>query len=207
MNGRTIRQAFVGTVLVLVMIGLLGCGTKSPVVGEYINPMDLDDCLEINKDGTCYMEMYRSGETGRWKLENERIHLLFSYGETYRCIVKTDAILLDWNELLVAPRVWIKPTKSPPTVVDVAGRYVKENHSDEYLMLNAYATFTQIERANVGGLITKSGKWELDGHTVLLHIEYWGTAPSDTTLSAAWLENRIYFGGLNGRDVWIGEPR
>jgi len=37
MNGLAIRQAFVGTALALVMIGLLGCGSKSPadVVKEF----------------------------------------------------------------------------------------------------------------------------------------------------------------------------
>lgn len=172
---------------------------QQDAVGEYINPLILDDCLEINTDGTCYMEIMglNVGITGRWKVDNGRISLLFPDGTTFRGTVKTDAILLEGFGML--PVVWIKTTKSPPEVLDVAGRYVKEGHPDEYLVLNVYGTYTKTERNMFDELRTESGDWELDNHAVLLHLEY-GDA-----ISAAVLENCLYFTYLWGTDVWIGE--
>jgi len=170
-------------------------------IGEYINPLNSDDCLEINKDGTCYIETLglNQGTTGQWKLENERISLLFPYGETYRGMVKTDAILLDESGMTSV--VWIKPTKSPPRLRDVAGRYVKEGHPDEYLVLDRHGTYTQAERGMLNELYTISGEWDLDGHVVTLF--YLGDRASG--ISVAVLGGCLYSTGLFGTDIWIGE--
>ena len=137
--------------------------------------------------------------TGRWKLENGRISLLFPDGTTFRGTVTSDAIVLEGFGAL--PVVWIKPTKSPTRVRDVAGRYVKEGRPDEYLVLDTDGTYTQAERSLGNKLLTISGEWDLDGHMVTLF--YLG----DMTLGipAAVLENRLYFSGLLGTDIWIGE--
>jgi len=119
---------------------------EGTTIGEYINPLNPDDCLEISADGTCYMEVLglNVGTTGRWKVENGRISLLFPDGSTFRGTVKTDAILLEGFGML--PVVWVKPTKSPPRVLDIARKYVKESHPDEYLILNADGAYTKTER-------------------------------------------------------------
>jgi len=172
-------------------------------IGEYINPLNSDDCLEINTDKTCYIEILglNMGTTGQWKLNNERISLLFPDGTTFRGTVKTDAILLEGFGAL--PAVWIKPTKSPPRLRDVAGRYAKEGHPDEYLVLDTDGTYTKTERGIGNQLLSISGEWEPDGYVVTL------LPLGDRTLalSVAVLENRLYFTGLFGTDVWIGETR
>jgi outer membrane protein assembly factor BamB len=180
---------------------------ESTAIGEYINPLDPDDCLEIHADGTCYMKILE-GDTGRWKLENGRISLLFSYGTTLRGTVKDDAILLDWDELLSStPRVWVKPTKIPPTVVDVSGRYLKAGHPDEYLVLDENGTYAKTERGISGQLHTSFGRWELDRHKVLLHREKIDNYEWPEELTAVVLENHIYFPGLLAKNAWICESR
>jgi len=176
---------------------------QDSIIGEYINPLNPDDCLGINADGTCYIEILglNVGTTGRWKLENERISLLFPDGTTFRGMVKTDAILLEGFGML--PIVWIKPTKSPTKILDVTGKYVKEDHPNEYLVLNVDGTYTKTERGIGDQLLTTSGEWELDDHAVTLF--YLGDRTAG--ISAAVLENRLYFTGLFGTDIWIGEPR
>ena len=176
---------------------------QDSVIGEYINPLNLDDCLEIDTAGTCYMEILglNVGTTGHWKVENGRISLLFPDGTTFRGTVMTDAVLLEGFGML--PVVWIKPTKNPPRVLDIAGKYVKEGHPDEHLILNADGAYTKTERGIGDQLLTYSGEWELDDHAVTLF--YLGDRTSG--LTAAVLENRLYFTGLFGTDVWIGEKR
>jgi len=167
-------------------------------LGEYINPDNPDDCLEINPDGTCYMEILglNIGTTGSWKIDNGRISLFFPDGTTIRGELKDEAIVCD--EIGMLPPVWVKPTRTPPTYDDVVGAYIKRNHPDEYLFLKPDGTYTATERGFGDQLWTSSGEWEIDGHTVTLF--YLGDRTSG--LTGAVLENHIYFGGLVGVDVW-----
>jgi hypothetical protein len=175
---------------------------KNTSIGKYSNPLNPDDCLEINSDGTCYMAIlgFNAGTIGRWKLENGRISLLFPAGTTFRGKVITDAIILEGFGAL--PVVWIKSTKSLPQRLDLVGKYVKEDHSDEYLMLNVDGTYTKTERGMGGQLWNSSGEWELDGQAVTFF--YLGDRTSEVTVAV--LKNRLYFTGLFGTDIWIGEP-
>lgn len=190
--------------LVSVTVLMPNAVGRDDAVGEYLNPIDPDDRLEINSDGICYMKVtvfgVSVGTTGRWELEDAQISLIFPDGTTFRGTVKADAIVFEDFGML--PVVWIKPTKSPPRVLDVAGRYVKEDHPDEYLVLNANGTYTKTERGFADQLWTESGDWELDNHAVLLRAEDW-----DMAISVAVLENCLYFAGLFGTEVWKGEPR
>lgn len=167
-------------------------------MGEYINPDNPDDCLEINADGACYMEILglNIGTTGSWKVDNGRISLLFPDGTTIRGELKDEAIVCD--EIGMLPPVWVKPTRTPPTYNDVVGAYIKRNHPDEYLILKPDGTYTATERGFGDQLWTSSGEWEIDGHTLTLF--YLGDRTSG--LTGAILENHLYFGGLFGVAVW-----
>jgi len=174
---------------------------QQDAVGEYIDPLIPDDCLEINADGTCYMEIMgmNVGLTGRWKVDSSEISLIFPDGTTFRGTVKIDAILLDGFGML--PVVWVKATKSSPGILDLAGKYVRKDHRDEYLVLNEDGTYTKTEKM-FDELWTESGEWDLDNHAVTLQGD-----TSDLSILAAVLDNRLYFTGLFGTDIWIGEPR
>lgn len=184
------------TVLVGISLSVFSASAldEYTAIGEYVNPLNSDDCLEINTDKTCYIEILglNVGTTGQWKLQNGRISLLFPDGTTFRGTVASDAIVLEGFGALRV--VWIKETKKAPAVLDVAGRYTKEDHPDEYLVLDKDGTYTKTERGIGNELLTTSGEWDIDGHAVALF--YLG----DRTLgiSVVVLDGCLYSTGLFG---------
>lgn len=173
-----------GAACVLMLISLEAWGA-SPV-GEYIDPLIPDNILEINSDGSFYIEVFglNVGETGDWTERGEQVSLRFSDGTTLRGEYDSTSVVFAPMPMLTI--AWIRTSAPYPEVSDVVGQFAKENQDNEVIWLNPDLTYTKHERDILGQMAEETGGWELDGHVVRLF--------PDNTFFELELEG-VYVGG------------
>jgi|GEM_PF-2842448 len=191
-------------VAVLVTIAAGQMRAASSPVGVYLDPLVPDNILEIESDGTFYIELLglNIGQTGRWTTRDQHVSLRFQDGTVLRGSLEAEAIVFDPVPML--SMVWIKTTKRRPVPADVAGTYIKQGEPEAQLNIEWRGTYTKQEEDLFGQIAAEEGDWEVDGHVVrfMPHGDLYGI---DT--EAAYLDGQLFVPSFLDMVVWTRSDR
>lgn|GEM_PF-5264512 len=142
--------------------------TGASPVGDYLDPLIPDNVLEIDSDGSYYIEVFglNIGETGRWTSTGNQVSLRFSDGTTLRGTFDPNSVVFDPIPMLTI--AWIRSTARYPAETDVVGEFTKETRPAETIWIDPDGTYTKRERDMLGQMAEEEGRWQLDGHLVRL---------------------------------------
>jgi len=178
------------------------------VVGYYYDPLNPDNVLDIDADGTFYMVStaylgLNVGEEGTWRTAGETVTLSFSDG-AMRGQVGDGVILFEPVPLVsMTTSVWIRRGKPGPSVTEVAGVYTPVEQGNGKLVLNGdhdQKTYELRQEDFLGQSRLETGRWNMNGFLVELR-------PDDTDLleySGIYAADFIYLPyGLFGLEMLV----
>ena len=80
-KSQNLSWRILSVILVLLFVGvLLGCSGGKSFVGKYVSRNDSEEYLELEGDGTFYLEVWGRGFAGTYEVEGTTITLKFDIG-------------------------------------------------------------------------------------------------------------------------------
>lgn len=147
-------------------------GREGTLVGEYVNPFNEHDSLQLFEGGTASLTVagFYSSAEARWEKTDRVCKLTLADGTTLEFLELPFALVSP--KPLLLPVIWLRDDAPIPSYSDVIGEYTNTTGApEESLTLEKDGVFFMKEQGATGDMLEVSGHWSISGHFLTLKPE------------------------------------